>query len=264
MNKENLDIVNHNKDAWNIVSENNEEWTNKFSKKIITEAKNGKWDVVLTQKKSVPKEWFPPLKGLKVLGLASGGGQQMPIFAALGAEVTSFDYSHMQLAKDKEVAAENNLLITTIEGDMRNLSVFIDNTFDLVFNPISTVYIPDVFNTYKETFRILKPGGLFMTGFLNPSIFLFDEIKKENKEFEIKYNIPFDPIKDYDPKMLSLFLRRKRRISYGHSLSQLIGYQNDVGFEIINFYEDYGKDPLNEFMACEIATCSRKPKNCIG
>lgn len=259
MEKEKLDIVKHNKNAWNIVSENNEEWTNKFSKSIISDVKKGKWNVVLTQNKAVPKEWFPSIEGLKILGLASGGGQQMPIFAALGAEVTSFDNSRLQLTKDKEVAVENNLSITTVEGDMRDLSVFSKNTFDLVFNPISTVYIPDVLETYREAFRVLKPGGLFMTGFLNPSVFLFDEMKKEGKEFDIKYSIPFDPIKDYNPKLLSLLLRQKRRISYGHSLSQLIGYQIDVGFEIIRFYEDYGKDTLNEFMACEIATCARKP-----
>lgn len=259
MDKENLDIVKHNKNAWNIVSEKNEEWTNKFTKSIISDAKNGKWDVVLTQNKVVPKDWFPSMEGLKILGLASGGGQQMPIFAALGAEVTSFDNSSVQLAKDKEVANENNLSITTIEGDMRDLSVFANDTFDVVFNPVSTVYIPDVLNTYREAFRVLKPGGLYMTGFLNPSLFLFDGLKKDDNEFEIKYSIPFDPIKDMNPRLLSLFLRQKRRISYGHSLSQLIGYQIDVGFEIIKFYEDYGKDPLNKYMPCEIATCARKP-----
>lgn len=259
MDEEKMDIVEHNKDAWNVVSENNEERTNKVTESIISDAKKGKWDVVLTQNKAVPKDWFPPMQGLKILGLASGGGQQMPIFAALGADVTSFDNSSVQLAKDKEVANENNLSINVIEGDMQDLRIFSNDTFDLVFNPVSTVYIPDVLNTYKETFRVLKPGGIYMTGFLNPSLFLFDELKKDDNNFEIKYEIPYDPIKAMNPHLLSLFLRQRRRISYGHSLSQLIGYQTDVGFEIIKFYEDYGKDPLNQYMACEIATCAKKP-----
>lgn len=124
MDEEKMDIVEHNKDAWNVVSENNEERTNKVTESIISDAKKGKWDVVLTQNKAVPKDWFPPMQGLKILGLASGGGQQMPIFAALGADVTSFDNSSVQLAKDKKVANENNLSINVIEGDMQDLSVF--------------------------------------------------------------------------------------------------------------------------------------------
>jgi len=40
---------------------------------------------VLTPTKPVPREWFGDLKGKKLLGLASGGGQQMPIFTAAGA-----------------------------------------------------------------------------------------------------------------------------------------------------------------------------------
>lgn len=33
------------------------------------------WGVLLTPTKMVPKEWFGDLKGKKLLGLASGGGQ---------------------------------------------------------------------------------------------------------------------------------------------------------------------------------------------
>lgn len=44
--------------------------------------------------KLVPESWLPEnWKGLDVLGLASGGGQQMPVLAATGANVTSFDFS---------------------------------------------------------------------------------------------------------------------------------------------------------------------------
>jgi len=61
--------------------------------KQFTSALNGNWSVLLTPTKPVPREWFPELKDCKVLGLASGGGQQMPIFAAAGADCTVLDYS---------------------------------------------------------------------------------------------------------------------------------------------------------------------------
>lgn len=53
----------------------------------------GDWRIVLTPRKPVPRSWFPPLEGTRVLGLASGGGQQMPILTAAGARYTVLDYS---------------------------------------------------------------------------------------------------------------------------------------------------------------------------
>lgn len=69
------------------------EWGTPIDHETYERAKSGEWDVVLTPTKPVPHAWFGDLKGKKILGLASGGGQQMPIFAALGAECTVFDYS---------------------------------------------------------------------------------------------------------------------------------------------------------------------------
>lgn len=56
--------------------------------------------------KSIPKNWFPTLEGLKILCLASGGGQQGPILAAAGADVTVVDISQKQLEQDIYVAKE--------------------------------------------------------------------------------------------------------------------------------------------------------------
>ncbi len=70
----------------------------------IEAAKAGHWQVILTPTKAVPKDWFGDLRNKEVLGLASGGGQQVPIFAAAGANVTSFDNSAEQLNKDLWVA----------------------------------------------------------------------------------------------------------------------------------------------------------------
>jgi hypothetical protein len=61
------------------------EWGVPVSREQFRDALDGKWSMLLTPTKPVPKDWYPELKGKKVLGLASGGGQQMPIFAALGA-----------------------------------------------------------------------------------------------------------------------------------------------------------------------------------
>ena len=77
------------KDGW--------EWGVPISHEEFLNAKNGEWQVLLTPTRPVPKEWFPPLNGCKILGLASCGGQQMPVFTALGADCTVLDYSDKQI-----------------------------------------------------------------------------------------------------------------------------------------------------------------------
>src|SRR4051812_38408055 len=132
-----MNIIKHNSQAWDNYVDKKDRWTIPVSEQEIEEAKIGNWNIVLTPTKPVPHKWFPELKGLKILGLASGGGQQGPILAAAGADVTIFDNSEKQLLQDKKLSEQFNLNIKTVQGDMRDLSVFPDHSFDLIFNPCS-------------------------------------------------------------------------------------------------------------------------------
>ena len=96
-----MNIYTWNKTAWDTAVNSGENpYTQVVSSEQITQAKQGDWALYLSDIKPVPRDWFPELKGLKVLCLASGGGQQAPIFAALGAEVTLLDASPQQLAQE--------------------------------------------------------------------------------------------------------------------------------------------------------------------
>lgn len=95
-----MDIINYNRLAWNNYVDKKVRWTIPVSEQELENAKNGTWNIVLTPKKPVPLDWFPDLNGLKILGLASGGGQQGPILATLGADVTIFDNSEKQLQQE--------------------------------------------------------------------------------------------------------------------------------------------------------------------
>jgi 2-polyprenyl-3-methyl-5-hydroxy-6-metoxy-1,4-benzoquinol methylase len=100
-----FDIRSYNRNAWDHQVETGNEWTLPVSAEVIAAARMGEWSIVLTPVKPIPKHWFPEsLKGAKVLCLASGGGQQAPILAAAGADVTLVDNSPKQLAQDKRVA----------------------------------------------------------------------------------------------------------------------------------------------------------------
>ena len=55
------------------------EWGIPVSHETYKKALDGDWSVLLTPTKPVPREWFGELRGKKLLGLASGGGQQIPL-----------------------------------------------------------------------------------------------------------------------------------------------------------------------------------------
>ena len=120
------------------------EWGVPITHEQFLAAKAGEWDVVLTPTKPVPHSWFGNLRGKRVLGLASGGGQQMPIFAALGAQCTVLDYSPKQLESERLVAAREGYEIEIVRADMSKPLPFEDASFDLIFHPVSNNYIRHV------------------------------------------------------------------------------------------------------------------------
>ncbi len=98
-----MDIRAYNKKAWDSEVDNGNPWTVPVSHEVIEAARRGNWSVLLTEQKSVPREWFPQMQELDLLALACGGGQQAPVFAAVGANVTVLDNSPRQLDRDREV-----------------------------------------------------------------------------------------------------------------------------------------------------------------
>ena len=168
---EQFDPVAHNRAAWDREVESGNEWTRPVGPEVVANARAGDWSVVLIGYEPTPRDWFPAdLRGVAVLCLASGGGQQGPVLAAVGADVTVFDNSPAQLARDEEVAAREGLTLRTVLGDMRDLSAFADNTFDVVFNPVSNLFSPTLEPVWRESYRVLRPGGILMTGLDRKSV----------------------------------------------------------------------------------------------
>jgi len=110
------------------------------------------------------------LEGKNILCLGGGGGQQSAGFALLGANVTVVDFSKEQLEKDKLAARFYQIQIRTMKSDMRDLSFFEDEEFDIVYQPYSINYIPSVERVFNEVSRVLKPLGLYDLMFHNPYI----------------------------------------------------------------------------------------------
>jgi SAM-dependent methyltransferase len=254
-----MDIRRINRERWDKQVEYGNPWTIPCSPEVIAAARRGDWSVLLTEQKPVPRKWFPKnLHGVDILCLASGGGQQGPILAAAGANVTVFDNSPRQLEQDRMVAERDGLVIRIVEGDMRDLSIFGNESFDLVFHPVSNVFCPEVRPVWREAYRVLRPKGVLLAGFDNPDIYIFDSHQAEQGVFVVKYPLPFDA------SMLSEEDRRQEfsedsPLEFSHSLEEQIGGQLEAGFQLTDLYEDKQNTLLGKYLPAYIATRAIKP-----
>ncbi len=258
-----MNVLAHNRAAWNQESLEGSRWTTPVDAETISRARDGEWDLILTPLRSVPKDWLGELCGKQVLCLASGGGQQAPILAAIGARVVSFDLSEEQLLKDRMVADRDALEMECVRGDMADLSQFRDESFDLIFHPTSNVFVPDVEVVWRECYRVLRPGGRLLAGFLNPSFFLFDHAEAGVSGHLIaQYRLPYSDIEQRGQSE-----KRKEEIAegaafeFGHSLEVQIGGQMKAGFMLAGLYEDWWEEvatPLNRLSPTTVATLSLK------
>lgn len=115
----------------------------------------------MTTTEFVPHFWFGELNGKKLLGLASGGGQQIPILAVQGAICTVLALSAEQCEREREVAKREGYEMTVIQHDMTKPFPFEAERFDIIFHPLSNMYVEDVKSVFKECFRILKKVVFF-------------------------------------------------------------------------------------------------------
>lgn len=249
-----MDYVKANSEIWDIRAENNDIWSIPVTSEAVELAKNGIWNIVLTPSKTVPMDWFPnEIKAKKVLCLASGGGQQGPIIAALGAAVTVFDNSKMQLEKDEFVSQRDGLNIKTVQGDMKDLSIFDDEYFDFIIHPWSNGYVDTVLPVWKECARVLKKNGTLIAGFGNPLEYIFDISELDKGNFVVKHKIPYSDLENLDDEVIASVCKEDGFI-FGHTLTDQIQGQIDAGFAIVGFYEDIGGTALDKLIYTSIAT----------
>lgn len=250
------DIAAHNRAAWDRQVTEGDRWTIGVSAEVIAAARGGEWGVVLADTAAAPRSWFPDrMEGVKVLCLASGGGQQGAILAATGADVTVFDNSPNQLAQDRMVAEREGLSLQTVQGDMRDLSLFADESFDLIVHPVSNLFVPDIRPVWQEAYRVLKKGGALLSGFMNGFDYLFDWTKADAGILEVRYPLPYSDLTSLSEEERAERYGADAALEFGHSLEAQIGGQLEAGFVITGFKEERKSgQPIAAWMPSYCAT----------
>jgi SAM-dependent methyltransferase len=256
-----MDIRSYNREAWNRQVEQGNTWTIPFGPAVIAAARQGEVNLLLTPTRYVPRAWYPEkLAGCEILCLASGGGQQGPVLAAAGAKVTVYDNSPRQLQRDREVVEREGLNLRTVEGDMRDLSVFADACFDFIFHPVSNVFVPDIQPVWNECYRVLRPGGTLIAGFNNPILYIFDDNLMDSGKLVVRHKLPYSDLTHLTDEERQQYASQNLPLEFSHSLEEQIGGQLKAGFLLAGLYEDIENETvLSEYLPVYIATRAIKP-----
>jgi 2-polyprenyl-3-methyl-5-hydroxy-6-metoxy-1,4-benzoquinol methylase len=211
------------------LAEANVGWSIPVSHEEIEKARSGHLEINISGSKVIPREWFPDdITGVKILCLAGAGGQQAPLCAAAGADVTVLDLSENMLGRDRIVAEQEKLPMKIVHGNMCDLSRFADESFDIVINPPSLMYVPNVMPVFNECYRVLKKGGALMICAPNPTNYLCEYV--EEGGYYIACNkLPYISY-EHD--------NQGDWIDYGHTLEDYLGGLIQSDFTITGFYED--------------------------
>ena len=252
-----MDPTRFNRNAWDNIATSKHRWFTPASSEQIRRAGGGDFSIRLTATKSIPTRWIGDVREKSVLALAAGGGHQGPVLAAAGADVTVVDFSQEQLAIDQRLADQHGLQLRTIAADMADLSEIPDRSFDLIINPCSLNFVPVPRSVWKETARVSKPGGVLVSGMMQPVNFLFDPVKRDRGKLKVRFRIPYSDL-DLPPDELEKTIGPERPIDFGHTLTDLIGGQLDAGFQLTDIMEDTwgGDDVLSDHIATFLATRS--------
>ena len=212
------------------------------------------WDRLVDRKSRFAKaadddEFINPLKtvdgklgwladgvaGKQLLCLAAGGGRQSALYAAAGADVTVVDISPKMLEIDREVAFERKLKVKTIEASMDDLFMIQNDSFDIVIQPVSTCYVPNILPVFQEVARVIRPHGIYISQHKTPTS-LQSDVEGKRGGYLIRapyYRKNTDPVSSVSGSRL----REEGTAEFIHRWEEIIGGICKSGFVIDDLIE---------------------------
>jgi len=179
------------------------------------------------------------VQGLPVLCLAGGGGQQSAVYSLLGAQVTVFDLMPAQLAADQAAAAHYGYTITTVQGDMHDLSSLPAGRFARVHQPISTLYCYNLAKLYAGVWRVLQPGGLYLVDFAFPLLYMADDLGWDGEGCCLRVREPYRRGEIWESADGRLSYHQGQPIGeYHHLLSDIVNGLIQAGLTLRGLWEN--------------------------
>lgn len=178
--------------------------------------------------------WLPKsVAGLNVLCLAAAGGWQSILYATAGAHVTVVDLSPGMLRLDLREAERRGLSLRTLEASMDDLSALSEASFDIVHQPVSTCYVPDLAAVYREISRVTRDGGIYICQHKQPvSLQITHRDARDRYVIGVEYyhQGPLPPVEDRS-------YRERGATEFLHRWDQLVGELCRAGFVIEDLRE---------------------------
>jgi hypothetical protein len=221
----------------------------------------GRWQVHLDPR-ALPLDWLGDVRGRRILCLASGGGQQAPVLAAAGADVTVFDLSDGQLEQDRRSRRAMACSCARCRATCAicTPSPTTASTWCSTRSPTCTCLTcarcgPNAAACWRD--------GMLMASFYNPVLFVGARDPQLDAQGLIRpqYAIPYSDLEDLPPAEREAKLARGDALTFGHSLTELIGGQLDAGFVIDRFMEDWQPQPrflIDRYLPTFLATRARR------
>lgn len=224
-----MSIYEHNRRAWDAMVDKRQ----RFARPASDE------DLTTTLAELDPRDWLGEVRDKNLLCLAAGGGRQGPMYALAGARVTVVDISSAQLELDREVARERGIDLRTVQGSMDDLGMFSAGEFDLVIQPVSTCYVPDIVSVYREVARVVRDDGVYVSQHKQPTSLQAD-VKPSTHGYGIQTPYYHDgPL----PAVAGSLHREEGTFEFLHRWEQLIGGLCRAGFVIEDLTEPIHAKP---------------------
>jgi len=235
------DLARYNQERWEALAQANVQ----YSRPVLDLDRQSARAMVDEE------ELLGQVAGKDVLCLAGGGGQQSAAFGLLGARVTVLDLTETQLERDRQTAAHYNLAITTVQGDMRDLSHFADDAFDLVWHAHSLNFVPEPGRVFAEVARVLRQGGLYRLHCSNPFTHSVDDSHWDERGYALKEPYVDGEIILDDPHWeFEDTEGAPRRVEgpreFRHTLNTLVTGLIEQDFIMLGIWEDRSGDPEAE------------------